>query len=157
MYSHSIVSNSATLWTVAHQASLSMGSSGQEYWSGLPFPPPRDHPDPGIKRSSPVFSDSLLLSHLGSPNTTFIFRYFESFMSCRGKESKLWRGHVLIINCFSPLYPSPLSPTFTHTAWHMMRMDEYLSNRVALFPKASFTCPILGAVGIKDCQPWVRS
>ena len=67
--------------------------------------------------SSPVFSDSLLLSHLGNPSTTSIFRYFESFMSCRGKESKLWRGHVLIINCFSPLYPSPLSPTFTHTAW----------------------------------------
>ena len=38
MYSHSIVSNSATPWTVAHQASLSMGSSRQEYWSGLPFP-----------------------------------------------------------------------------------------------------------------------
>ena len=157
MYSHSIVSNSATPWTVAHQASLSMGSSRQEYWSGLPFPPPRDHPDPGIKPSSPVFSDSLLLSHLGSPNITFIFRYFESFMSFRGKESKLWRGHVLIIICFSPLCLSPLSPTLIHIAWHMMRKDEYLSNRVALFPRASFTCPILGAAGIKDCEPWVRS
>ena len=29
-----------TLWTVAHQATLSMGSSRQEYWSGLPCPPP---------------------------------------------------------------------------------------------------------------------
>ena len=29
-----------TLWTVAHQAPLSMGFSRQEYWSGLPFPPP---------------------------------------------------------------------------------------------------------------------
>ena len=29
-----------TLWTVAHQASLSMGFSRQEYWSGLPFPSP---------------------------------------------------------------------------------------------------------------------
>ena len=28
----------ATPWTVAHQAPLSMGSSKQEYWSGLPFP-----------------------------------------------------------------------------------------------------------------------
>ena len=32
----------ATLWTVAHQAPLSMGFSRQEYWSGLPFPPPGD-------------------------------------------------------------------------------------------------------------------
>ena len=31
-----------TLWTIAHQAPLSMGFSKQEYWSGLPYPPPRD-------------------------------------------------------------------------------------------------------------------
>ena len=36
-------------WTVAHQASPSMGFSRQEYWSGLPFPSPGDLPDPGIK------------------------------------------------------------------------------------------------------------
>ena len=36
-------------WTVAHQAPLSMGFSQQEYWSGLPSPPPGDLPDPGIK------------------------------------------------------------------------------------------------------------
>ena len=39
----------ASPWTVAHQAPLSMGFSRQEYWSGLPFPPPRDLPDPGIR------------------------------------------------------------------------------------------------------------
>ena len=39
----------ATLWTAAHQAPLSMGSSRQEYWSGLPFPTPGDLPDPGIE------------------------------------------------------------------------------------------------------------
>ena len=44
----------ATPWTVAHQASLSVGFSRQEYWSGLPFPSPGDLPDPGIKTPSPV-------------------------------------------------------------------------------------------------------
>ena len=44
---------SATLWTVASQAPLSMGFSRQEYWSGLPFPPPGDLPDPGIEPTSP--------------------------------------------------------------------------------------------------------
>ena len=39
----------ATLWTVAHQAPLSMGFSRQEYWSGLPFPPPEDLSDPRIE------------------------------------------------------------------------------------------------------------
>ena len=37
-----------TLWTVAHQAPLSMGFSRQEYWSGLPCPPPGDLADPGL-------------------------------------------------------------------------------------------------------------
>ena len=41
-----------TPWTVAHQAPLSMGSSRQEYWSGLPCPPPGDLPDPGIEPPS---------------------------------------------------------------------------------------------------------
>ena len=38
-----------TPWTVAYQAPLSMGFSRHEYWSGLPFPPPGDLLDPGIK------------------------------------------------------------------------------------------------------------
>ena len=42
----------ATPWTVAHQALLSMEFSRQEYWSGLPFPPPEDLPDPGIEPTS---------------------------------------------------------------------------------------------------------
>ena len=41
-----------TLWTSACQAPLSMGFSRQEYWSGLPCPPPRDLPGPGIKTKS---------------------------------------------------------------------------------------------------------
>ena len=44
----------ATLWTVAHQAPLSTGFSRQEYWSGLPCPPPGDLPDSGIEPASPV-------------------------------------------------------------------------------------------------------
>ena len=42
----------ATPWTVARQAPLSMGFPRQEYWSGLPFPPPADLPDPGIEPAS---------------------------------------------------------------------------------------------------------
>ena len=42
----------ATLWTVACQAPLPMGFSKQEYWSGLPCPPPRDLPHQGIEPAS---------------------------------------------------------------------------------------------------------
>ena len=43
-----------TLWSVARQASLSMGFSRQEYWSGLPCPLARYLPNPGIGPMSPV-------------------------------------------------------------------------------------------------------
>ena len=39
-------------WTGAHQAPLSMGSPRQQYWSGLPFPPPGGLPNPGIEPES---------------------------------------------------------------------------------------------------------
>ena len=45
----------ATPWTVALQASLSMGFSIKEYWSGLLFPAPGDLPDPGIEPMSLMF------------------------------------------------------------------------------------------------------
>ena len=44
----------AAPWTVACQAPLSMGFLRQEYWSGLPFLPPGDLPDPGNEPTSPV-------------------------------------------------------------------------------------------------------
>ena len=46
--SRSVISDSCDLWTIARQAPLSLGFSRPEYWSGLPFPSLRDHPDPGI-------------------------------------------------------------------------------------------------------------
>ena len=64
----SVMSDSAALWTVAHRAPLSMGFPKQEYWSGVPFHPPGDLPDPGIQSTSPVLQvDSLPLRHWGSP------------------------------------------------------------------------------------------
>ena len=42
-HAKSLQSDSETLWTIAHQAPLSMGFSRQEYWSGLPFSSPLTH------------------------------------------------------------------------------------------------------------------
>ena len=54
------MSNSAIPWTVARQDPLSMGFSGQESWSGLPFPSPGDIPDPEMDPGSPAWqADSL--------------------------------------------------------------------------------------------------
>ena len=47
----------ATLCSIVHQALLSMGYPKQEYWSGLPFPPPRDLSNLGIKLTSSALAD----------------------------------------------------------------------------------------------------
>ena len=60
--SFSRVQLSVILWTVASQAPLSMGFFRQEYWSGLPLPPPRHLPDSGIKPESLVSPVSLELA-----------------------------------------------------------------------------------------------
>ena len=58
--SRSVVSDSATAWTAAHQTPLSVGFSRQEYWSKLPFSSPGDLLDPGFKpRSHALQIDSL--------------------------------------------------------------------------------------------------
>ena len=59
-----------TPWTIARQAPLSMGFSGQEYWSGLPFPSPGDLPDPGIEPGSPALqADALSSEPPGKPKS----------------------------------------------------------------------------------------
>ena len=53
MLSHfSCVPPFVTPWTAAHQALLSMEFSRQEYWNGLPWPPPGNLPNPGIEHVS---------------------------------------------------------------------------------------------------------
>ena len=69
---YSVVSDSATPWTVAHQAPLSMGFCRQEDWNGLPCPPPEDLPDPGIEPGSPALqTDSLLSEPPGKPQNNY--------------------------------------------------------------------------------------
>ena len=61
----------ATPWTVAYQVSKSMGFSRQEYWSGFPFPPPGDLPDPGIEPGSPtLWADALPWEVSGKPQNS---------------------------------------------------------------------------------------
>ena len=74
MLKHSVMSNSATPWTITHQASLSVGFFRQEYWSELPFSPPGDLPDPGIELTSPALASGFLFLLL------FIFKVLYHFI-----------------------------------------------------------------------------
>ena len=71
-----MVYDSVTPRTVAHQAPLCMGFSRQEYWSGLPCPPPGDLPNPGIKHRSPALQvDSLPSEPPGKPIHLCVYIY----------------------------------------------------------------------------------
>ena len=61
---HSVASDSfATLWTIAHQAPLSMGFPRQQYRNGWPFPSPGDLPNPGVELTC-LLSPALALGFL---------------------------------------------------------------------------------------------
>ena len=66
-----------TLWTISHQAPLSMGFSRQEYWRGLPCPPPGDLPNLGTEpRSLTLQVDSLPSEPPGKPKNTGVGSLF---------------------------------------------------------------------------------
>ena len=81
----------ATPRTIAHQASLSMGFSKQEYRSGLPFHTPGDLLDPGIK---PASMD--LLAKTEGPKEAQSAVLGSAYMTCRGGVGggRRWRGDV---------------------------------------------------------------
>ena len=89
----------ATPWIVACHASLSKGFSRQEYWSGLPCPPPGNLPHPGMEPRSPASpalqADPLLLSHQG--------RLFKrtSFLKWKRSFNRESREVVLLVKSVS--------------------------------------------------------
>ena len=111
----------ATPWTVAYQVPLSMGFSRQEYWSGLPCPPPGDLSNPGIEPTSPALAGSSLpLSHQGSPvglyscclnvlPSSFLFNLPGEILKKRERDFFHWvlqfrRWHSIAIYCREPVF-----------------------------------------------------
>ena len=82
------MSNSATPWTIALQAPLSMGILQAKILEWVASPPPGDLPNPGIKPRSPaVQADSSLSEPPGKPDDVlrFVF-YFDLFESCFSQQ-----------------------------------------------------------------------
>ena len=139
----------ATPGTVAHQAALSMGFSRQQYWSGLPCPPPGDLPNPGVKPRSLMssalaggfFTTSATWEaprHLSPHHLTSAFRgclsaHFLGHMSiptnrdtflCKIHEkTSPAQTHSLPLNPPHPKIPNPTNqPPATHS-WKLRNMD----------------------------------
>ena len=79
----------ATTWTVARQSPLSMESFRQEYWSGLPCPPPGDHPNPGLPHRRQILYH---LSHQGSP-------WILELVACPLSRRSCWPRNQTRVSC----------------------------------------------------------
>ena len=96
-------------WTTVYQASLSMGFSREEYWSGLPFSSPENPPDPGIEPTSLV--SPALAGGFFTTSTTWLswcLRWWRIHRQCRRPgfspwiEKLTWRKELLVTPVFEP-------------------------------------------------------
>ena len=71
-----------TPWTVAHQAPLFLGLPRQEYWNGLPFPSPVDHPNLGIQFTPPILGD----------------KFFTAEPTGKSQEESCGHGKSILVN-----------------------------------------------------------
>ena len=107
-YPCSVMSDSATPWTIAHQAPLSIGFSSQEYLSELPCHPPGDLPDPGIEPMSPALAGGFFTTRSSLLRDWFpcagaVLSLAQTHRGCLTKSSacgRLWQF----------AHPRPLSP-----------------------------------------------
>ena len=142
LVSHQVVSDSfVTLWTVAHQAPLSIGFPRQEYWSRVPFPTPGDLLDPGIEPSSPASAGGFFTTEPPRKSLKIIQVH---------KMRWEWKGfHLMLWN------PSELCAevhiTIHHQKhFHQLTMSNGLfSSRLKLGIRSTLICTVLPL-------PWVR-
>ena len=107
-----------TLWTVAHQACLSMGFSRQEYWTGLLCPPPGDLPNPGTEPVPPVSPratwGTLIIFHRKLINSCEIM-----YVKCIGK-------HLTRINFLIELIMNKLNNVHGKENWFSVSLFNVL-------------------------------
>ena len=118
----------SALWTVAHQAPLSMEFSWQEYWRGLPCPTPEDLPDPGIELASYV-------SYIGRQILYHQRHLGSSFYNLRGYQ--LWLSLFRQFCCF-----------------HLSSLKRQLSAQQASWSQISFLPSLMAAERPTSC--WRR-
>ena len=142
----------ATIWTIAHYIPLSMGFSRQEYWSGLPCPPPGDLSNPGIEPESfmsPQFSPVQSLSHVRlfvTPWTAAcqallsITKYW-SLIKLKSIESVMASTIHLILGHPCLLLPSvfPSIRVFPNESVLLIRWPKYWSFSFSISPSNEYS------------------
>ena len=153
------MSDSATLWTIACQASLSMGFSRQEYSSGLPCPSPRHLPKPGIKllsfsflhwfssvqfssvaQSCPTLCDPMDCSMPGLP----VHHQFLELVKLMSIESVMTSNHLIL--CHPLLLLPPILPrmrVFSNESVLHIRWPNYWSFSFNISPSKEYSTDFL--------------
>ena len=99
------------LWTAACQAPLSMGSSRKEHWTGLPCPPPGDHPDPGTEPVSLTFP--AMAGRFSTTNTAWETQHM---CACTCKCMSVHACTYIFIQMYTHVCTSP--HTHIHSLFH---------------------------------------
>ena len=141
--SSSVECDSATSFTVASHALLSMEFSRQEYWNGLPFPSPGDIPDPGIKPRPPALQANFLPSV--PPGR-------QPFINWNGAHNKkLGRESFSDKNCGNPSIPLQVQRNskilWGFYAIHHVLTSIYMGRALFIFKKKSKE-----RIGIRLCH-----
>ena len=159
---------SVTLWTIAHQAPLSMGFSRQEFWSGLPFLTPGDLPDPGIEpksAESPALAGRFFtMVPPGKPLSNVSWRGKEPNLGGNNPGPALACAASISVSSGEPLVPSGPYPS---SGWHcLLIQDDWAPSVLQLWPPP--TCAVgevtisgenlmLSSLGqVCDCQNPLR-
>ena len=122
----------ATPWTVGCQTPLSMGFPRQEYWSGLPFHPPGDLPNPGIELTSAALqADSLPLSHYWRSSIPSLM-YVQTF-----RPIYVCISFPHIFSSSGPGYSSPASVGAARAQFRLVKLFESESHFVVGEPVRS--------------------
>ena len=137
-----VVSDSATPWTVAHQAPQSMEFSRQKDWSGLPFPSPGELPNPGIEPGYPYCrqtftvwgdKDASCLKYIPFPEWIRYFLIFAYLNNGKHFMSTFWVSKQLLllnnywpkiyikisINCLYELFRQ------THVEFKLLKLNNF--------------------------------
>ena len=111
MRSRSVVSDYVTLCTIACQASLSMRFCRQEYWGGLPCPPPEELPYPGIKPKSSALASGFFTSCCKNYHTLGDLKQ-QKFILSQFQRLEVWKQGVcramLSLEVLGTIYSLPL-------------------------------------------------
>ena len=127
-------------WVFVAAYGLSLVLENRSYWSGYPFPSPRDLPNPGIKpRSSELQADSLSLEPPGKPQST-CWQPFHGYPLSRPLSSEPHVGHLTAH--LTALHVSEASPTYEYKTELFVFSQTSPSPGCSILVNSTSTCPV---------------